>query len=190
MLDEAKTLCPDNNDDSGLAATFRNVNLKADFNEFAMAIMKKSPTDKKSSQLINEATRKGSGKNIAPKETHSNVRLTSLPNLIAKQTSGDEINRTSRTSWNFGSSIEDIVSREKLDVPVPIVVSNLIGYLDIHGINQEGIYRLSGSGTEVNKLKMALDRGNFRYKFRCKLQYTITDYGLSYCSCSVKTILS
>ena len=61
--------------------------------------------------------------------------------------------------------------------PVPMVVIKCIEYIEIYGMQSVGLYRLSGSGTQIQKIRMALSRGiivllNFQqfqpFIFRCR----------------------
>lgn len=42
--------------------------------------------------------------------------------------------------------------------PTPRLVMNCVEYIEASGLGQEGLYRLSGSGTEIQQAKQALDK--------------------------------
>ncbi|MFT7814429.1 unconventional myosin-IXa-like isoform X3 [Arapaima gigas] len=58
------------------------------------------------------------------------------------------------TSRQFGVELSRLTSDER---PVPQVVEKLIGYIEMHGLYTEGIYRKSGSTNKIKELKQGLD---------------------------------
>ena len=57
----------------------------------------------------------------------------------------------------FGVPLDDLLKRD--GSAVPLVVYQCIQAVDLFGLEVEGIYRLSGSSTSVNKLKNVFDNG-------------------------------
>jgi hypothetical protein len=57
----------------------------------------------------------------------------------------------------FGVSLEQLFERD--GSAVPMVVYQCIQAVDLFGLEVEGIYRLSGSNSHVNKLKATFDNG-------------------------------
>lgn len=57
----------------------------------------------------------------------------------------------------FGIPLMRLYERDSL--AVPMVVYQCIQAVDLYGLAVEGIYRLSGSQTHVNKLKTLFDTG-------------------------------
>jgi hypothetical protein len=60
----------------------------------------------------------------------------------------------------FGVSLGRLYERDGL--AVPMVVYQCIQAVDLFGLNVEGIYRLSGSLPQVNKMKSMFDTGKFK----------------------------
>ncbi|KAF9173790.1 hypothetical protein BGX21_010308 [Mortierella sp. AD011] len=62
----------------------------------------------------------------------------------------------------FGLPLEDAVRLSKISAitGVPAVVTRCIEYLDVMGVEEIGLYRVSGSTTNVAKLKAIFDNGN------------------------------
>lgn len=57
----------------------------------------------------------------------------------------------------FGVSLEELLKRD--GSAIPLVVYQCIQAVDLYGLEVEGIYRLSGSSTHVNKLRAIFDNG-------------------------------
>jgi hypothetical protein len=48
------------------------------------------------------------------------------------------------------------------NVEVPRILEKCAEAIEMHGLDSMGIYRLSGTTSRVQRLKAALDRGDFR----------------------------
>ena len=59
----------------------------------------------------------------------------------------------------FGVPVVDAVRSNKAPLPVPVVVHRCIAYLTTNGIDEVGIYRLSGSVTDVQHFKSLFGTG-------------------------------
>lgn len=59
----------------------------------------------------------------------------------------------------FGVTLDRLYERDGL--AVPMVVYQCIQAVDLYGLAVEGIYRLSGSATHIQKLKNGFDTGLF-----------------------------
>lgn len=57
----------------------------------------------------------------------------------------------------FGLTLEQLFERD--GSAVPIVVYQCIQAVDLYGLEMEGIYRLSGTNSHVNKIKAMFDHG-------------------------------
>ncbi len=57
----------------------------------------------------------------------------------------------------FGGLLVDMMEANPEANPVPRIVSNCIEYIEATGLNEEGLYRMSGSGSAVNKLRTCLE---------------------------------
>jgi hypothetical protein len=57
----------------------------------------------------------------------------------------------------FGMTLEQLFERDSS--AVPMVVYQCIQAIDLYGLEVEGIYRLSGTASHVNKLKAMFDNG-------------------------------
>ncbi|KAG8534250.1 uncharacterized protein KY384_001094 [Bacidia gigantensis] len=64
----------------------------------------------------------------------------------------------------FGLSLDDLLKRD--GSAVPLVIYQCIQAIDLFGLEVEGIYRLSGSSTHVNKLKGIFDNDSTQVDFR------------------------
>ncbi|ORX60448.1 Rho GTPase activation protein [Hesseltinella vesiculosa] len=62
----------------------------------------------------------------------------------------------------FGSPLDQAIVYTCLSDadPLPGILRRCIDYLDVHGTEEVGIYRVPGSTTVVNKLKMIFDKGD------------------------------
>jgi hypothetical protein len=60
----------------------------------------------------------------------------------------------------FGLDLDELFKRDGL--VVPIIVSQCIVAVDLFGIDSEGIYRLSGTQSDVNKMRDMFDTGMSR----------------------------
>ncbi|TPX45805.1 hypothetical protein SeLEV6574_g03641 [Synchytrium endobioticum] len=72
---------------------------------------------------------------------------------------GSPTNRTRGPSLIFGESLSVAVSRASVSesLPIPLVVIRCIDYLDRNGLNEVGLYRVSGSTNAVANLKNVFD---------------------------------
>ncbi|KAF9945520.1 hypothetical protein BGZ72_001256 [Mortierella alpina] len=72
-----------------------------------------------------------------------------------------EYSRNAITDRIFGLPLEDAVKFSKISAStgVPAVVTRCIEYLDIMGVEEVGLYRVSGSTTNVARLKAMFDHG-------------------------------
>ncbi|KAG0214954.1 hypothetical protein BGX28_001160 [Mortierella sp. GBA30] len=70
--------------------------------------------------------------------------------------------RPAITDRIFGLPLEDAVKFSKISAStgVPAVVTRCIEYLDIMGVEEVGLYRVSGSTTNVARLKALFDHGH------------------------------
>ncbi|KAF9191603.1 hypothetical protein BGZ51_006974 [Haplosporangium sp. Z 767] len=70
--------------------------------------------------------------------------------------------RTGPTDRIFGLPLEDAVKFSKISAStgVPAVVTRCIEYLDVMGVEEVGLYRVSGSTTNVARLKAMFDQGH------------------------------
>ena len=71
----------------------------------------------------------------------------------------------------FGVSLEELLKRD--GCAIPLVVYQCIQAVDLYGLEVEGIYRLSGSSTHVNKLRSVFDNGNSHFLTVLQLLLTI-----------------
>ncbi|KAF9287271.1 hypothetical protein BGZ68_002041 [Mortierella alpina] len=73
-----------------------------------------------------------------------------------------EYSRTAITDRIFGLPLEDAVKFSKISAStgVPAVVTRCIEYLDVMGVEEVGLYRVSGSTTNVARLKAMFDHGH------------------------------
>ncbi|KAF9926639.1 hypothetical protein BGZ67_007998 [Mortierella alpina] len=73
-----------------------------------------------------------------------------------------EYSRSAITDRIFGLPLEDAVRFSKISAStgVPAVVTRCIEYLDVMGVEEVGLYRVSGSTTNVARLKAMFDHGH------------------------------
>ncbi|KAK6738453.1 hypothetical protein RB195_020514 [Necator americanus] len=58
----------------------------------------------------------------------------------------------------FGGSLDEYV--EATGEPIPLVVVSAIGYLSRYSLRNQGLFRVSGSQSEINRFKEAYERGD------------------------------
>ncbi|KAG0249835.1 hypothetical protein BG011_008909 [Mortierella polycephala] len=75
---------------------------------------------------------------------------------------GGIADRLKRRDRIFGLPLEDAVKFSKISAStgVPAVVTRCIEYLDVMGVEEVGLYRVSGSTTNVARLKAIFDQGH------------------------------
>lgn len=61
-----------------------------------------------------------------------------------------------RADFVFGVSLQQV----RKEGAIPVVVAQTIEVLEAKALKEEGILRLAGSNTEINKLKEAYNNGN------------------------------
>ncbi|KAF9105457.1 hypothetical protein BGX27_009619 [Mortierella sp. AM989] len=73
-----------------------------------------------------------------------------------------DYSRPGLTAQIFGFPLEEAVRLSKISAStgVPAIVTRCIEYLDIMGVEEVGLYRVSGSTTNVARLKAIFDNGN------------------------------
>lgn len=64
----------------------------------------------------------------------------------------------------FGINLEELYERD--GSAVPMVVRQCIQAVDLFGLEVEGIYRLSGTTSQVSKIKSLFDNGKV-YSIEC-----------------------
>lgn len=57
----------------------------------------------------------------------------------------------------FGVSLAELMDRDRTEVP--LFLKKCTEAVETYGLNTAGIYRISGTNTQVQKLKAAFDRG-------------------------------
>ncbi|XP_026788995.3 protein FAM13A isoform X2 [Pangasianodon hypophthalmus] len=82
------------------------------------------------------------------------VQLPVLKNLPTPATAGDK-----RDSRVFGVSLMELSNLGLVKDGVPSVLRSMVEYLRQHGLQQEGLFRVSASVRAVESLKQRLDRG-------------------------------
>lgn len=63
------------------------------------------------------------------------------------------------TSIRLGGSLDEYV--EATGEPIPLVVVSAIGYLSRYSLRNQGLFRVSGSQSEINRFKEAYERGEW-----------------------------
>ena len=59
----------------------------------------------------------------------------------------------------FGVTVEEGLARDGFAYELPAVVDRVLEYLDAEGLQEEGVFRLSGSQATINRLKGIYDEG-------------------------------
>ncbi|XP_044144385.1 SLIT-ROBO Rho GTPase-activating protein 2 [Bufo gargarizans] len=85
-------------------------------------------------------------------------------NLITKlKAKHDTLQKTlgecQRTDCSLASRRMSTLRKQDSKQPIPLVVESCIRFLSRHGLQHEGIFRVSGSQVEVNDIKNAFERG-------------------------------
>jgi len=57
----------------------------------------------------------------------------------------------------FGTHLDEAVTAD--DTPVPLVFRACVDFIEMHGITQQGLYRLPGQTSRINALKQQFDAG-------------------------------
>ncbi|KAH0608482.1 uncharacterized protein H6S33_001616 [Morchella sextelata] len=102
---------------------------------------------------------------VSEKELEEWLKTIEVIRGIATSDGGESVDGLTMTSQNrtpqpvFGVSLEDLCRRD--NVKVPVVVEMLLGEIELRGINEVGIYRVPGSLSSINALKLALDSGEY-----------------------------
>lgn len=98
-------------------------------------------------------------KNIDPDQ------LAFSPNVLSQ----DIINNKGFKGYSppvFGTPLEDVMKRDDhVNKEIPIVLDKCITFVEKHGLEEQGIFRLSGNFAEVQKLKILFDRGDNNVDF-------------------------
>ncbi|XP_060729063.1 protein FAM13A isoform X3 [Tachysurus vachellii] len=84
------------------------------------------------------------------------VQLPVLKNLPTSATTGDSQRKGQRV---FGVSLMELSKMGLVKDGVPSVMRSMVEYLRQHGLQQEGLFRVSASVRAVESLKQRLDRG-------------------------------
>ncbi|XP_058239556.1 protein FAM13A isoform X3 [Hemibagrus wyckioides] len=84
------------------------------------------------------------------------VQLPVLKNLPTSATNGDSQRSGQRV---FGVSLMEMSKLGLVKDGVPLVLRSMVEYLRLHGLQQEGLFRVSASVRAVESLKQRLDRG-------------------------------
>ncbi|GLH12881.1 Rho GTPase-activating protein 100F [Gryllus bimaculatus] len=66
---------------------------------------------------------------------------------------------TAKSSGLFGAKIQQVCKRQKRTVP--FIMTSCIREVERRGMNEVGIYRVSGSATDVNKLKKSFETNSY-----------------------------
>jgi len=84
-----------------------------------------------------------------------------LPDTDEIPDSNGNFNRRGTAVQIFGLPLEDAVKLSRISVVtgVPAVVTRCIEYLDIMGVEEVGLYRVSGSTSNVARLRSMFDHG-------------------------------
>ena len=98
---------------------------------------------------------------IAQTSTTPSYQPQAPPTPVGMQTHQNDNSHSSLPALRpvFGLSLEDLLKRD--GSAIPLVVYQCIQAVDLYGLEVEGIYRVSGSSTHVNRLKAVFDNGIF-----------------------------
>ncbi|KAJ2994462.1 hypothetical protein HDV02_001557 [Globomyces sp. JEL0801] len=142
VMVEATTLSPlDQSKEVGLLKTVQLINNKEDFQGFVDSYgLQKKPVDKSEHSYVSY------GK--------------TLPVISPYTASGSPaaIPYTSASCNYFGSDLVSLMESSPDQQPVPYIVINCTDYIEASGLSQEGLYRMSGSGTQLQAIRAALDK--------------------------------
>jgi hypothetical protein len=133
---ESNVLNPQNGNGVGITDTVTSVDLNADFQEYLNSLGTNRPLIDKSDKLYIEKVY-----SMSPESPSNNVSFISKKVIKKTDTLIEDLFTTS-----FGVNIGILTERESSDEPIPKIVTNLVNYIAKHGLEQQGIYRLSASG--------------------------------------------
>lgn len=57
----------------------------------------------------------------------------------------------------LGVPLNDLLARDGLTIP--FIVKKIVSYVEEHGLDQVGLYRINGNVKSIEKLRAAFDRG-------------------------------
>ncbi|KAJ3325873.1 hypothetical protein HDV06_002258 [Boothiomyces sp. JEL0866] len=141
VMVEATTLSPlDQTNEIGLLQRVEAIDNSQDFQGFLdhYSLSRKKPVNKTDHQYV-------------PYKNNNNS-----PNVPPTPTTYSP--KAQIANKYFGSSLVDLMESHPTQEPTPRLVANCIEYIEASGLGQEGLYRLSGSGTEIQQAKQALDK--------------------------------
>lgn len=80
-----------------------------------------------------------------------------LPPKPRKKRIGATVSNNVKRPKLFGGSLEEYV--EATGEEIPLVVTGCIRMLTLYGLHHQGIFRVSGSHTEINAFRDSFERG-------------------------------
>ncbi|XP_065899319.1 ralA-binding protein 1-like [Dysidea avara] len=144
----------------------KNRNMKAGYSSFAdqedlmeslsNALDSKSDSPKQQSKKLKKLLKQDKPKSKAKAE-HKGGGF-----KLKKSTKGNKKSKPKEDNIVFGVSLLTAVQRSKLaadGIELPTVFRECINILEDRGLEQEGIYRLSGMKSKIDEIKAAYDRG-------------------------------
>ncbi|KAJ3303333.1 hypothetical protein HDV03_003982 [Kappamyces sp. JEL0829] len=150
VMVEATTVSPLDGGEIGLLALVEAIDCHADFDTFMETFLKK--------------IKRGSNKHENKYLSFASSKLVSaLPSPGAMTSSPLSASHASMPNLQFsenyfGATLVDLMEASDDGNPIPTIVTNTVEYIEASGgLSQEGLYRLSGSGSMVQQLRSHLD---------------------------------
>ncbi|KAI8904716.1 hypothetical protein EDD86DRAFT_277914 [Gorgonomyces haynaldii] len=146
MVQEASLISPlEGSNDLGLIATLNQVDTLQDFSDFVGGVLQ--------------------GKRTVDKSDHSYVRPSvvslEVPPSPAITTTVDipsPVSLQPPPMQSFGINLEQLMALDPDESPVPKLVENVVKYIEKNDLASEGLYRISGSGAQIAKIRTVLGR--------------------------------
>ena len=137
----------------GISGIVDMINTRHDFNLAAKTLLYDQPYDKKDYEFVSY---KGAH---AAFNGHGNTKNNTFGNMAINNSASMNFNSVgANVQHSFGVDLVTLMEQNPEGNPVPAVVSRCIEHIESVGLDQQGIYRVSGTSTNVQKVKLALDR--------------------------------
>ena len=156
MMTEGTTISPlDQNSEPGLNAIVNSIQIQTDFHDYVRGMLSnRKQVDKSDIKFIDY----GVTRKVSEKPTPIKASAFSSPTLPAPPHLNSPVEPTKPSQPTFGVDLTTLMENDPDENPVPTVVNRLIEYIEKSGVQQQGLYRVSGSGAQMAKLRNALDR--------------------------------
>ncbi|XP_041363087.1 protein FAM13A-like isoform X2 [Gigantopelta aegis] len=96
--------------------------------------------------------------NINTQGTNASIPMDRVRQMLSPGTRRKfTANHNVSTTKTFGASLEDLVKRTPDGCGVPHIVQKICSFIEKHGLEQEGVFRINGNAKTLEKLKYSFD---------------------------------